>query len=205
MRGPSARLGSTPLIYAVEGGSAEIVRMLVSAGAEIRVHGPESLLSYTLHDPEITCALLGGGADPNALAVVGQMPILAYAMELRHCNTAMVLIEHGADVNASCTRNRTMMNHAVNSCFSFLPQLVPSMLQQGWDPDVRLRDWNDASLLMVLARDGDVQLVRTLLEAGADSCLTDSRGRTALEWAHERDDEHREEIIRLLLEYAGNR
>ena len=50
--------------------------------------------------------------------------------------------------------------------------------------DVNARDDDGATPLHQAAWEGDVELIRRLLEAGADPSLTDARfGSTPLEWA----------------------
>lgn len=82
------------------------------------------------------------------------------------------------------------------------PKTVALLAAHGANPNAR-KD-GDVTPLIVAIRNPRVpsrDIVRTLLEAGADPNLPDGNGRTPLEWAHECDQHG--EITRLLIQHGA--
>jgi len=164
--GVVTRVGAiTPLILAAKNGSAPMV-----------------------------AALLEAGADPNRATDTGATPLMAAAMS-GNVDAAKMLIEHDADVNARETGNgQTPLMFAA---WENRPGVIRVLIEHGAHPELasyvlalneprRDRDGNlrfrrkgreqsggnsamgGMTALLFAARDGHLESVRALIEAGAD-------------------------------------
>lgn len=207
LRGPSGHRGSSPLHYAIEGGHAEAIRLLASAGADLNPSRPHNVLPenyappiyWTLHDPELVRAMLEGGADPNAHGR-GRTPMLLEAMSRRHWASALALIEHGAAVDGTDPLGRTPLEAAFAANDEQLGCLVAAMWDRGLNVN-REFTCGRTALILAVQQQREVGVLRMLLEAGAEPSMRDRGGKRALDYANSREDRDRDTTIRLLQEY----
>jgi uncharacterized protein len=184
--------GNTPLLVATYGGRTEAVRLLLDRGAR-----PSLFEACALGLVDDVRRRLG-----DAPAVVGQYahdgwPPLHLAAYFGHRETAGVLLDAGADVLA-VSRNAEG-NLAINAAAAgprsvARPDLVGLLIDRGSPVDGR-GSLKGHTPLHEAAFNGDVALVRLLLDRGADRSLRTGDGRTALEIAAARG---RVEAARLL-------
>ncbi len=124
---------------------------------------------------EITKLLVEAGADVNACdADGGTTPLMGPCLEV-----GTFLVEQGADVDAfgyGELTPRTCATYDQNQA------LVEHLLSKGAEIN-RAHPAEGITPLHYGARSCDVQLIRTLLEGGADPLLADARGETPLDWA----------------------
>jgi len=221
----SAPIETTPLIAAIGSGSATTVRALIDAGARVnqadflkvtpieaagRAKNTEItellLASSAAIAPEaLTAAALSGnvaqlklllakGADPNA---GGNGHVLNEAVRgcTRRDNTDVVaaLLDAGGDPRLHADDNYTPL-HRANLC----PPAVASMLI-AHGADVNARSINGWTPIMGAAFDGNLELVRLLVQAGADVGARDDAGKTVLQYAQ------RYPIVQAELRRAGAR
>lgn len=94
---PESDIGYTPLLYAVQGGHPEIVRLLIEEGADVQhqTRDGETALSLALarSDLEVTRLLTAAGARLDA-------ELLASAVARSTPEAVRFLLTHGADPNA---------------------------------------------------------------------------------------------------------
>jgi ankyrin repeat protein len=166
--------GQTPLTHAIKGADVALVRLLLEGGAD--PSGGDSYYSLPLvaavsrkqPRPEVIRVLLEAGARVND-SRHGRTPLMAASHEGTAAAVA-VLLEAGADVNARSRAERSPeQDTLLRERGVELPAegLTALMLAAGWNtPDV----------------------VRLLLEAGADVHACSDAGETALDIAmrHER-------------------
>lgn len=166
--------------------------------------------------------LLKAGANPNARALDGLTPLMA-AAAVRKLEMVRVLLEAGADVNARSENGVTALlqvlrRESVPAAFHPSPSSEVIRLLIAYRADVNVSCEEEfcggnlsigETALLLAVRFQDAESVRLLLEAGANTEVSDARGRTALLWAGIREDGcSREyaspEIIRLLMEASAD-
>ncbi|KAJ4244400.1 hypothetical protein NW762_014528 [Fusarium torreyae] len=111
-------------------------------------------------------ALLENGADPN-FAPDGAQPALHKAVNMQRIDIMDLLIEHKADIDKVETPGegwaRTPLNAALDWKYS---EQVLYLVEHGANPNVK--DIENLWALFVAAQNGDNNVVRKLVEAGAD-------------------------------------
>ena len=168
-------VGFTPLAFAVRAGHADAVEALMRAGADVDLALPDGTsplhLAVINAHYDVALQLLGHGADPAA-AEPGWTPLhqlIWTRRPNRHYNNpaafptgivtdlelARALVAHGADVNARQTAEprdgyRNMLNRS------------------------------GATPFLLAAKAVDLDMMRLLLELGADPLLANEDGTTAL-------------------------
>ena len=179
-----ARTGRTALIIAgFTDPSAEVVRMLLTAGAKVEVMDRRKVTPLNAatfgNDTETIRLLLESKADiETADTFIGMTPLINAAGN-RNLAAVKLLMEHGANVNAvSKTEN--------------LPKIQTGTVEfGGWTP------------LLMAAPFGPPVVVKTLLDAGAKVNVQDYRGFTPLMLAAGTDRYHRE-TVRMLLAHGAD-
>ena len=163
---------ATPLCYAIIGGNAAIVELLISQGAIIEPYSEHFLNNAVGEDQvEITEMLLENGADPN------QAPrILDDGSEM-----SQLLKAYGVppkDINA---QNHTGWPPLVYVCRGDKgehPEEVLWLLELGADVDVR--NYKGKTALHCAAKAGFLKVIHLLIEKGAAIDAVDNNGETAL-------------------------
>ena len=152
--------GRTALfLAAMSDRSADIVRLLISAGAD--VHVVDGLKMTVLHaaaignDAETVRVLVDAGLDVNATDFLGYTPLI-YACSKGNLAAARLLLAKAADVNA------------VSVDGTFQKVQAGTLLQGRFTP------------LIMAAPFGSTELVKTLLDAGAKVNVQEVRGMTPL-------------------------
>ena len=161
-------LGATPLWLAASGQDADIVRQLLQAGADPRrtlKRGETPLMAAArAGQAQAVRQLLAHGADVDAREHERGQTALMWAAAQRHADVVRLLTAHGADVQATSRVWRQLENTAGNTNGS---------------GNFEMRHGGSSALLFV-ARNGDVETARALIEAGADINDTAASGTSAL-------------------------
>ena len=161
-------LGATPLWLAARTGSDEMVARLLEAGAEpgaALAMGETPLMAAARSGDVATVdALLRAGADPNAAELERGQTALMWAAAQRHATVVTRLAEAGADVRARSTVWHQLENTAGNTN----PSGNFNMAHGG------------STALLFVARNGDIETARALMDAGADVDDTAAAGTSAL-------------------------
>jgi ankyrin repeat protein len=176
---PFPRGGWTALMYAARQGEVETVRALVDAGANLNVQDPDgtTALVFSIINAHYDSAavLIDKGADPNigdlsgmaALYAVVDMHTLRWNFgrpapfitdKLTTFDIATRLLEHGADPNARLKR---------------------AMLARHRDAGDRQMNTGTTPLMRAM-KTGDADMVKILLDHGADGTLTQPNGTTVM-------------------------
>ena len=161
------RYGVTPLTLAATSGNAAVVGALLEAGADpnVTVGEGETILMTAARagNVEIIKALAAKGANVNAAEQWQEQTALVFAATENHADAVQALVELGADVNARSKRLE-----------------FPEFVFQTAGMIYAVQPVGDWTPLMYAARDGAIDAVRALADAGADLNLTDPVGTTAL-------------------------
>jgi ankyrin repeat protein len=170
------REGVLPLQLAAANGSARMLDRLLKAGAD-----PNGSLTATGDTALMMAArtgtggalrvLLGAGAQVNARESWGGTTALMWAVSEGHTEAATILLDAGADVNARS-------NYVAAANGRGFEGRTPQVNRT--DPKVEEFASGWLTPLMLAAREGHVDLARTLAEAGADLNAVAGDGKTAL-------------------------
>jgi ankyrin repeat protein len=194
--------GTLPLTAAVHSNIAA-VELLLRHGADPnkKIEGSGATALDLSWDLEISRVLLRAGADPNSRDDYGGTPLFGAPDGIES-----VLLEGGADPNCVSGRGRTPL---VNALQSHKWDLARLLLRYGANPNLpgemeeHYRDRKRTPLVIAIDRGASLDLVRTLLDAGADKDGDNSyQGETpfmaACMWA-------RVDVMKLLVARGANK
>ena len=176
----SASRGDTALLASVRRNNAELVRLLLSSGADPTLNNHEGeapiFLAASVGAAPIIQALLEKGVDPNTLEtekltvsmsntlqVMGRNTPLVTAAQNGHASAVSVLLAGGGDVNHNGFLNKTPLLWASARGYASVVELL---LADKADPNIN--DVEGLTPLMVAARSGNAPIVKMLLESEAD-------------------------------------
>ena len=181
--------GLTALHWAARSNNTEMVRLLLSKGASLKVTDSEgqSVLHTAVrtNNRELLAVLLhNGGSSPdfiNQKTKQGRTPL---HLAVRNDQPEMVtlLLEEGADVNITDGQGWSCLHLAVIRGHS---DCVVSLLHQGVEVDQLARGWTSLHLASLTQREDILSL---LINGGASTSLTNAQGKTALDIARESDN-----------------
>lgn len=123
--------GGTPLSEAASLGYMEIVRFLLSAGAQLHVPGQtEPVLHEAVRSKkaEMVRLLVEAGADVNAVSDLGETPLHLAADSDECLEIVQVLVTAGADPKAKCVFDETPLAAARRSGAS---RIVDELIRLG--------------------------------------------------------------------------
>ena len=168
--------GATPLLLAATAGNTAIISRLVEAGADpnaaLTLNGDTALmLAARTGKIDAIGTLLDSGADVNALETWGGTTALMWAVEEGHIDAVTMLVEHGADVNARSyyIPSATGRGFEGASPVPPAPDHAPAEYANGW-----------LTPMMFAAREGYMEIARSLVAAGADLDIVSADGKNAL-------------------------
>ena len=200
--------GQTALMWAAAGGHWEIVDLLIGAGADVNASssGKFTPLMFAARTGDLKSAelLLDAGAEVNAATEDGLSPLLIASASLdaitgsdyrlvveesQHESVGALLLDRGADVTQSDQYGMTALHYAVEMN---KPSLLRALLKRDADPNAQLTQglpfrrgdyvgreaYDGASPFWLAARLGNVEMMRELLDAGADPELRQAWGVT---------------------------
>jgi len=170
------REGVAPLQLAATNGSAPMVRRLLEAGADpdasLTPAGDTALmLAARTGKADALGVLVEVGADVNASETWGGTTALMWAVSEGHAEATRALIDAGADVNA-----RSHYVAAANG--RGFEGRTP--VTSGTESEIAEFASGWLTPLMFAAREGNVDLARMLVEAGADVNSVTGDGKTPL-------------------------
>lgn len=171
------------LIAAMSDGSADIVRYLLEKGADIKRTDflkTTALRAATLgNDTETIRIMIDAGVDVNAADLPGITPLMMAAGWNGNVAAVKMLLAKGANVNAV---SRPVMG-------------LPSKNGPS--------EFGSLTALLMAASFGPPEVIKTLLDAGADPNAKDVRGMTPLMLAVANDHQDRS-VIRMLLDKGAD-
>ena len=186
--------GTTALHWAAHHGDVELVQRLIRAGANVKAvndYGATPMSeAAALADPQLLGVLLEAGADVESPNADGQTALMLVARTSR-VDAARLLIARGAKVNAvEKWRGQTPL---IWAAAQNQPAMVRELIAAGADVNVRatVNDWGrqvtaepraiyrpagGLTPLLYAAREGCVDCVPALVDAGADINRPDPEG-----------------------------
>ncbi|KAF1328382.1 Tkl protein kinase, partial [Globisporangium splendens] len=176
--------GRSPLSYAAEAGNTETVRVLVDRGADVTEKDKKgrSPLSYAAKSGKTWTVqlLVDRGAEVTEKDKNGRSP-LSYAAGSGYSGIVMILIKDGAPVDDMDSNGRTALSYAAQQGYS---KLVFILLRAAASPNGTIV-WNESqseceTSLTLAGRAGHMNIVKTLIEAGADVDVRAADGETPL-------------------------
>jgi ankyrin repeat protein len=181
----TSRYGVTPLTLAINAGDAALTRWLLEQGASParldRTGEPPLMLAARVGEPAVAAALLEHGAEVDARDThFGQTPLMVAA---RHGRAAVAarLLDAGADVDAATSAEDPPRFIPPSESPPGLSKGI-GIVRAGWPEDrgKRFPASGAKTALLYAARDGHLDVVRLLVERGADLELADGNGVTPL-------------------------
>ena len=179
------------LLFACSNGHIEVVKLLLEHGADPNLIGTTrdfdgrtclSIASSNLK-LDIALLLLKKGANPNLHDFNGVTPLLQ-ATASNRIDTMRLLLSHGADTNLIYADYDTPF---IIACGCDNLNSATLLLDGG--ADINAVSMNgDTSLIKAVRRSRPHTgsgLIQLLLKCGADPCIADSNGKTALDYAIE--------------------
>jgi ankyrin repeat protein len=157
----------TPLYLATGSGATEVMKLLISKGANVRARAvdppPEPIHVAVSNDlPVATAVLIESGAPVDALAQDGMTPLLI-AADGGFADLVDVLLKHGAKVDAKREDGQTAMHLAAERGYlGVVKRLIAAKAS------INLQDNMGWSPLHRAARKGNVDIVDFLLAHGAN-------------------------------------
>jgi ankyrin repeat protein len=170
------REGVTPLQLAATNGSASMIDRLLKAGADasgpLTARGDTALMmAARTGKTDALRVLVEAGVNVNAKETWGGTTALMWAVSEGHADAARLLIGAGADVNARSNYVAAANGRGFEGRTPVANRTDPKAEEfaSGW-----------LTPLTLAAREGDVEMARILVSAGADVNATTGDGKTAL-------------------------
>jgi len=177
--------GTTPLMRAAAQGHVNVVKRLLSGGADVNA------VDEREHNA------LWHATDSKNLALIKMLieagskltdDVLFWPVYNGDEKTTEYLIRHGANANVTYRKfeprdlfpaKETLLGYAIRSIgeFDYPPTIALQLLRGGANPNVR---WLNRPPVNLAAFNGFTEIARALIKAGADIEARDSSGNTAL-------------------------
>jgi uncharacterized protein len=169
---------NTPLFYAIDWGSIEIVKIILDKDAEINaknINGETPLHQTVISDnSDIAKLLITRGATLEASDNQKNTP-LHNCVTWNSSEVARVLIENGANINAKNITDRTPLHEAV----ALGEKSIANFLLRN-KANINARDNNGQTPLYYAVKNNSYEIARILIDNGADISLRDRQGNTIL-------------------------
>lgn len=195
--------GSNALYAAAYWGQAEIAQVLIAAGANLEIQDEQSgwtplMGAVRMNQYAIVKILLEAGANPNAWsqdhdAYPSLTPLMIAASYCVSIEIFKELIRYKADINAKNKYGNTALMIAASDRHNHKKiKLILSTFLQVGATEEGLKDIR----LLIAINDGDLEKVRSLIDAGSDVNARSYTGDTALVVASRKG---RTEIVKTLI------
>ncbi len=190
------------LTFATIMGHKEIVKLLISYGAEVNPVCSQNIVCKPViyaaeqGNIEMLDLLIENGADVNSVGPYN-FPVMYYPIKTKQYESIEVLLMNGADVNQRDQFKISIFEHAVS-----VSDLKTIKLMMNYGPDLNADKYSRKfTPLMMAAKKGRLDLVKYLIMNGADPDIKTTRGYTAKNYA-----EHNRhiEIANYLHPVSGN-
>jgi ankyrin repeat protein len=173
--------GTTVLIPVAEWGNLEIVKYLIDNGADVNAKDRSGdtvlMLVAFWGDLEIVRLLIDKGADANAKDVVGET-VLMLAAKGGNPEVVKFLVDQGLDVNAETNDGETALMRATDWDYQLY---IENKHKRGGC----CGEYEDGQVPAALGK--HLEIVKYLIDKGADVNAKDKNGQTAVSLASEKN------------------
>lgn len=198
--------GETALTFALQHADSPLIKVLIDR-ADINMR--DDLGNSPIHlalkkNEDIFKLLLEKNADVNVPGRIdsktNDQTVLYVAVARADMNLVKTLLDRGADPNKPDDRGSLPLVEAVVDSDAD-PEIVKLMIDKGAEVNKQETE-NNAHALIFIAQNKSVssgtrrQIVEMLLAKGADRSIKDSEGKTALDWAKERNHAELFELLK---------
>jgi ankyrin repeat protein len=169
--------GMTALLFAAREGHIDAATALVEGGADVNQTGADStsplLIALVNGHYELAYMLLGRGADPSIADSNGRAPLFA-VIDLRNQQWSQ-----GPAPELPQAEHMTMIETLV-AAGADLEQKLSGNIKHRGSFDMRWTELKGGTPFLRAAWNGDIEVMRYLLEQGADPHVVTDKGETAL-------------------------
>jgi ankyrin repeat protein len=185
----SNKKGETALMKAAESGCKKNVEILLDHGSEKKY----ALISAASHDHiEIVKLLLDLGVDINARDNKDRTALMC-ASRSGNKETVEFLLDKGAEINVINNEGYSALLYAAENSHPILhrEKVIELLLERGADPNISIKGLTP---LMMVSR-FNINIVKLLLDHGADINAVDDKGNTAMEIAYVYHNKNRVDFL----------
>lgn len=183
--------GKTALMLAAAGGFTDIVKVLVDRGADYAIRDNYDttalIAAATSGHPDTAVALVEYGADPTFKDTSGGSA-LSNATFFGHTDVVLAILEKMPELSAPVGNELLLLSAGLGH-----EKIAAALIKKGVDVDAR--GVKSRTPLMAAAAFNKIELIKILLENGADPMVVDEDETTALQVAVNKGNQ---EIISLL-------
>ena len=206
--------GETPLFVAVHEEHPEIVTYLIDNGADVNHKSTKDgwtvlHIACFLKNAEIVNILLDNNVDINVTSNTGATPLYLVCEHGSHNEMSidiiydLILAAEELGVLAQYINKKEEHGYfpLYVACKNGDNDIVELLLEKGANLDEK-NEQRQTALIIAIQENQEkshLEVIETLLKAGADLLYTDNTGHTALDWAQQNDDD---DVIRLLFQSA---
>ncbi len=172
--------GETPLTLAIKKGNMEVIyQVLKRAKASLKNDAGEAPLYLALanNDLHLLQQLIKGGADVNRKS--NGLTVLSQAVELNNYRAVGYLIRNGAVVNQANDNGDIPLYVAIKNGYDVITGILVNKSEDPYS-DVNWKNPIGDPLLNIAAHNGNIEIIRMLIEAGASVNELDTEENTPL-------------------------
>ncbi|MBT8484636.1 MAG: ankyrin repeat domain-containing protein [Phycisphaerae bacterium] len=201
--GAADRIGRTPLMYACQSKNVEAVQVLLDGGAD--VHARDKIGNTALcwaagfGDAAIVGELLGAGAEVEVSGPMTGFTPLIWAAGFGDPGSIKLLVDAGANIEAADVLQGS--TPLMNAARTGGPDNVRAMLAAGAKLEAKDNEGKTTLLVAASNAGADAEMIKLLIEAGADLTARSAAGLSALDLARKRTDLRSEAVVAVLEEH----
>ncbi len=187
--------------------AAEIMRLLLAKGADVNFLGRDGETALMeANSAEKVQLLVARGAQVNTRDKEGRTALM-FAVDRGDVEVVEALLQAGADASVANQKGATALMYALQEPSPYNPQETAKLtkrrieaarllLLRGNIGDVNAPNENGETLLMRAINLGETQLVKAMLDRGADANRSDVLGTTPVILAYEKDQSAIQELLK---------